>query len=191
MLRPFRVLSSKPLMQRHVFRLREDVVENPRNGATLGITVVECRDWCNVIAVTPAAQLVLVRQWRHGTRGFTLEPPGGLIDAGESPLEAAARELREETGYTSERIVPLGSIAPNPAIMDNRVHNFLALDAVAAGAVHPDDGEDLEVVLRPLAGVAGMITRGEIDHAVVVAAFVQLAALAGGRLGAVPDVPRR
>ena len=71
----------------------------------------------------------MVRQYRHGAGQLTLETPGGLIDPGETPAEAAARELLEETGYAADEIVSLGAVNPNPALFSNRLHGFLARGA--------------------------------------------------------------
>ena len=66
----------------------------------------------------------MVRQYRHGANRITLETPGGLVDPGETPAEAAAREMLEETGYQAREIISLGGINPNPAIFSNRLHAF-------------------------------------------------------------------
>ena len=94
-----------------------------------------------------------VSQFRFGVRRLSLEIPAGLVDPGETPLQAAVRELDEETGYTARDWKPLGWSFANPAFLDNRVHNFLATDAVKAHPPHLEDGEDLEASELTLAEI--------------------------------------
>src|SRR5665811_1421089 len=82
-----------------VFRVRRDAAISPRTGEERDFVVLESSDLVGVVALTEEGRLVLVRQFRHGLREVTLELPGGLIDAGTTPEEAARAELREETGY--------------------------------------------------------------------------------------------
>src|SRR5436309_1286822 len=130
MVQPFKLLSSTMVLDRRIFRLREDEVENPVNGRRMLASVLEGPDWCNIIPITSDGNVVLIRQWRHGTRKVTLEIPGGLVDAGETPEHAAGRELTEETAYRAPTIIPIGTVAPNPAIMSNTTHCFYAPDVV-------------------------------------------------------------
>ncbi|SMC28024.1 ADP-ribose pyrophosphatase YjhB, NUDIX family [Desulfacinum hydrothermale DSM 13146] len=165
------VLSSERWNGTHIVGFRKDRVVSPRTGREHQVFVLESPAWVNVIPITADNQVVLVRQYRHGIRDLTLEIPGGVVDPGDSPEEAARRELREETGYEAERLVSLGHVQPNPAIQNNLCYTFLAPGVRRAGPPHLDDMEDIQVVTLPLARIPEMIDRGEIRHALIVAAF--------------------
>jgi ADP-ribose pyrophosphatase len=154
-----------------IFNLRMDRSVSPRTGEAHDFIVLESSPWVNVIALNDREEVVLIRQYRHGTREVTLEIPGGLVDAGDEPLAAAKRELLEETGYRGEEWIDLGYVHPNPAIQNNRCHTFLALGAKPAGAQSQDDKEDIVVILKPLAEIPRLIREGAITHALVVCAF--------------------
>jgi ADP-ribose pyrophosphatase len=128
---------------------------------------VRCRDWCNVVAVTPADEIVLVWQYRFGTDALSLEIPGGVIDAGEDPLEAARRELFEETGYTADAFELLLEVEPNPAIQNNRCFSFLARGARPTGATRFDPMEELETTLLPVDRLPDLLDSGQVSHALV------------------------
>lgn len=124
-------------------------------------------DWCNVVAVTPDDQVVLVWQYRFGSDAMSLEIPGGVIDAGESPEHAALRELREETGYEAERLEPLLVIEPNPALQDNRCYTYLALGARRVADTEFDAMEELETALLPAARIGDLLDSGQVTHSLV------------------------
>lgn len=131
-------------------------------------------DWINVVAFTRERELLIVEQFRHGIDGPTLEIPGGACDPGETPLESAQRELREETGHVSDRWLALGTCTPNPATQDNRCHTFLALDCTPAGGLELDPAEELQVWACGWPEWEGRLRRGEIQHALVLSAFLFL-----------------
>jgi 8-oxo-dGTP pyrophosphatase MutT (NUDIX family) len=147
---------------------------HPRTGALKKFSLIECVDWVNVIALTPADEVVLIRQYRAGSNAICLEIPGGMVDEGESPLEAAKRELAEETGFTAETWRTLGTALPNPAIFNNRLHSYLALDAKLTTEQRFDTSEVIELQTTPLAEVRAMLRDGRIDHALVITAFAHL-----------------
>lgn len=165
------ILSSSLEKSYRVFNLRTDHALSPRTGASHDFFVMESSSWVNIIPLTAENQVVMVRQYRHGTRDITLEIPGGLVEHRDDPEAAALRELREETGYTAAAAVPLGYVHPNPAIQNNRCYTFLAEQCEPAGGQQQDEKEDIEVVLVPLADIPGMIREGVITHALVIAAF--------------------
>jgi ADP-ribose pyrophosphatase len=169
--KPWMVVASTWDRSYRVFNLRTDQAVSPRTGRTHPFFILESSSWVNVIPLTPTEEVVLVRQYRHGTRSVTLEIPGGLVEDSDTPEDAAGRELMEETGYVAGEILPLGWVHPNPAILNNRCYTFLARDAVFSGARHQDDREDIEVLLRPLTAIPRLIREGEISHSLVVAAF--------------------
>lgn len=172
LLRPWESLGVRPAYDCRIFAVNERQCRSPRTGETHDFYVIESCDWVNIVPLTRAGDVVMVRQYRHGIAGMTLEVPGGMVDPGDSsPLVAARREMGEETGYSSDDVVPLGSIHPNPAIQNNRCHTFLARHAEPRFEVSFDGTEETEVVLVPLASVPELIRDGAISHALVVVAF--------------------
>lgn len=178
-MRAWQTLKSKRMLDHPV--LQVDLAERSRGGELAHeFVVLHSPDWVNVVPITSDGQVVLIRQWRHGTGEVTLEIPGGLIDSGETPMIAGARELAEETGYQAQRLEPLGWVHPNPALFSNRCYTCLALDCWAAGPPRPEDTEQIQVELRPLDQVPELIQRGEISHSLVVAAFTRYWLAHGG-----------
>ena len=138
-------------------------------------------DWVNVIPVTSDGKLLLVKQWRHGTEDISIEIPGGLSDPDELPEESAIRELREETGYTSEDWIYLGAVRPNPAIQTNKCHIYLALDAKLTDKTDFDPDEELETLEISFEEADIWVSEGRITNAITLAAFSLLKSKYAGR----------
>jgi 8-oxo-dGTP pyrophosphatase MutT (NUDIX family) len=180
--RSWTLLDSCQIAQYPILRLREDRYRFEPTGAESRFIVCDTADWALVIPTTSDGRLILIRQYRHGVQEVVLEVPGGVLDQGESPEEAARRELREETGYEAGRVRYLGKMLPNPAINNARLHVVVAEDCRWAGAPQLDPFEQIEVVLRPIQDVPAMIRGGEIAHALVIASFAFLESVQPGLL---------
>lgn len=132
-------------------------------------------DWVNIIPLTENNEVVLIEQYRHGTEGFTLEIPGGSVDAEDpSPLYAAERELLEETGYMAGSWEPLGQSHPNPAIQSNLCHTFIARNVRQIEIPQFMGTEEIAIRLVPLEQIPQLVREGVITHALVMVAFYWL-----------------
>ena len=172
MVKDWEKLNSEEIANYRIFKMRRDMRRSPRTGAEHSFFVLQSPDWVNVVALTPENQVVMIHQFRHGTERVTLEIPGGMVDPHENdPAETARRELLEETGYAAEQVIPIGTVHPNPAFLDNTCYTYLALNARWQQEPQFDGAEDIAVELVPIEEIAGMVRNGRITHALVVAAF--------------------
>jgi ADP-ribose pyrophosphatase len=168
MIRPWPVISSKPVGDFRIFTIRSDVKRSPRTGREHDFYIIDCVNWVNVIAVTPQRELVMIEQYRHGSNTVELEVPGGMMDRHEtSPVAAGERELR-------------GEIFPNPAIMSNKCYTVLVENCRCEHAVEFDHGEDIVTRLVPIAEIPRLIASGKIGHSMVVVALTHFELLQRG-----------
>ena len=167
---------SKTIMETRIFKLREDGWVSPITHEEHPFWCLDPLPWVNIIPLTVDRQVIMIRQFRFGVEKFTLEIPGGMCEKpDEPPVEAARRELLEETGYTARTLIHLGAIEPNPAIQSNLCHSFLALDISPGTGQHLDPTEgQMDIVQVPLIEVPMLIAKGDISHALVVVAFTYL-----------------
>jgi 8-oxo-dGTP pyrophosphatase MutT (NUDIX family) len=163
------------------FRVRRDTVRLPGGRVVADYLVGVLEDYALVVAVTQAGEVVLTRQWKQGVRRVTLELPGGKIDAGETPAQAAARELREETGYEAPTLELLASLDVDGSKAANRGHVFLGRGAERLHEPDPHEMEAPDAVVVPLAEVTRLVERGEVCAAASVAGLL-LALPALGRV---------
>jgi ADP-ribose pyrophosphatase len=164
-------IKSEEIADCRVFKVREDFCQRASDQKESTFFVIECPNWVNVIALTKEKEVVLIEQYRQGTEEITLEIPGGMVDGGENYVDAANRELVEETGYSSNNVVYLGKSRPNPAIQNNWMFHYLALDCEKTEDTAFDEHESLVTKLVPLAEIENLIKSGEITHSLVLAGF--------------------
>lgn len=165
-------LGHTSLAQTRIFDLHSTRYRHPVRGTERDFIVAHPPDWVNVLALTPEHHVVLVRQFRFGVDGFSLEIPGGVMHTDEDPVIAGLRELREETGFTSTQARLLGSVHPNPAIQSNRCHFVLAEQATRSAALEWDADEEIAISTEPADAVFARAQAGEITHALVLNALL-------------------
>ena len=149
-----------------IFEVRKQRLKRRSDGLEGEFFVLDTNDWVNVLALTPDDEIILVRQFRYGSKEQSLEPPGGVVERGEDPVIAGLRELQEETGYVGEEPKLLGVVRPNAAILSNRCHVILVRNAQKTAALNFDQHEELVTELYPVKELKEMVRRGEITHSI-------------------------
>ena len=145
---------------------------SPRTGNTHQFVQIKSPDWINILPITSDGQAVFIHQYRHGTDAVTMEIPGGMVDPHEAdPIEAARREMLEETGFSAETILKIGVAEANPAFMTNRCHTYLALNAVKIEEPQFDGTEDIATELVPLDSLNKLVMSGKVQHSLVICAI--------------------
>lgn len=171
-MKPWRVLESRLVVDRPWLRVREEHVALPSGVEIEEFHVVEGVDWVAVLAITGDAEVVLVEQYRHGLGGTSRELPAGVIDPGETPLDAARRELLEETGFASDAWEPLVTVSTEPSRHTNRAHFFLARGARRIAEASPEAVEQIEVRLVPSVELLEGLDHGMVAHGVHIGAIL-------------------
>jgi ADP-ribose pyrophosphatase len=166
--RPWEVVRREDHGDFDIFAVRTLHARSPEDGSVHEFNLACAPDGVAVIAITPDEQLVMVEQWRHPVQRVTLELPAGMVDEGERPEAAGARELREETGYEGDEPECIGAAIMNPSWQNTRVHAVVVRNVRRAGDKELDEGEETRVRCVPLAQVRGMVARGEIDSATTI-----------------------
>lgn len=145
MIEPWQIVESTWLLRSGFMRVRRDRCRKGDGSRARDYFALDLKDFCEVVAVTPGLEVVLVREYKHGARAVVRTLPAGFIEPGEAPEQAARRELLEETGYSAPTFASLGSFLLVPDLSSARGHVFLARDATPTAEPHPDADEELEV----------------------------------------------
>lgn len=168
----WRVTKEKTLLRTKVADIVSAQVRCQRTGSEGEFYRLVFCDWVNIIALTSKRELVLIKQYRFGTKRVELEIPGGAIENLESPVQAGSRELLEETGYAGRNARVIGEVSPNPAIQNNRCYTVLIEDVEQVAEQNMDDMEDIEVSVVSLDVVDDLIVEGRINHGLVLNALM-------------------
>jgi len=161
--------NKKTVYHSHIFSVQEIESTSPdgKNGSFLSLSAA---DWVITVPLTQDGELIMVRQWRHGSGKTSCEFPGGVLDLGEDPATAARRELLEETGYEARTITHLASLSPNPAIMSNTCHFYLAQDITHTTKQKLDPDEYIQVLTIKTHELLDVMGKGQFSHSLMVAA---------------------
>lgn len=180
----WKTLAKRTVYTAPILTVTMQKAQPPENaaGGTKEFVVIDAADWVITVPLLKRRQakdlfginedcFLLVEQWRHGIQKPSFEFPGGVIDKGEKPEQAAARELAEETGFCANTLIPLASMSPNPALFSNTVHFFAAHDLMYQHAENPDEDEFLRSTAVPLQQINKKIGQPPYVHALMAAAL--------------------
>ena len=162
-------VSSEYLFRRPWLTVRHDKVRLPDGRINPEYYVLEYPDWINILAITEDGKFVFERQYRHGLGKTCYEIPAGVIEQGETPLEAARRELQEETGYGEGEWSLLMTISGNPSTTSNITHCFLARGVKKISGQHLDATDDITVCLLDETQVKDLLVNDQIRQALMAA----------------------
>ncbi|NMB65245.1 MAG: NUDIX hydrolase [Spirochaetes bacterium] len=155
-----------------MFSIEKLLCYHPAKKVNHDFYILNNPDWVNIVTVDTDGNIVLVKQHRLGTDEYTIETVAGLIDPGEDPYQSAHRELLEETGYRAQEIVLLKKLAANPAIMNNYIYFYCALNAQKVQEQSLDLAEDIEIVTLSPQQVLEFIQKGTINHSIIITALL-------------------
>ena len=141
------VLESEYLYKRPWLTARRDHVKLPTGAEIKDFYVLEYPEFCNVIAITKEGKFLMERQYRHAQHLTAIEIPAGCVEEGEDPMEAAKRELYEETGYAGGEWSLIGTFSPNTSAMTNYYYCYLAKGVKQVQPPNLDKSEDIRISL--------------------------------------------
>ena len=150
-------------------KVRKDVVKLPNGVVVPDFYVTEAPDWVNVIAITTDGKFIIEEQYRHGIQKVCFELCAGMVDEGEAPLEAAKRELLEETGYSGGNWTAFGMSVPDASGSTVKCYHFIATDVERKQNPKPEKTEDIKIHLLTEQQLKQIMLDGRIAEAVMLA----------------------
>ena len=162
---PWKMIDSRYLIRDPWMVLRADRCETASGVTVDPYYVLEPHDWVQIVAFDSQDRILITRQYRHGAALICAEFPCGAVEPDEAPDQAARRELLEETGCTSQELLPLSSLSPNPACYSNKIHAFIALNVRQVRAQNLDKTEEIEFDFLTLSEVFSLIDQGAFPQA--------------------------
>ncbi len=168
---PWKTVSSKEVYKNAWIRVREDQVIRP-DGKPGIYGVVEFPGSAGIVALNDKKEIALVGQWRYTLNRYSWEIPTGAIDKGESPLEAAKRELHEESGLSAKQWKTLGTMDTSNGVTNEVAHLFLATD-LTQGANAPEAVEDFAFQWIPFERAVDMVLKNEITESLSIATILR------------------
>lgn len=178
-IKKWKTLESEYLIRRPWLTARRDKVQLPSGTVHPEYYILEYPSWVNVIAVTVDGQFLMVEQYRHGLQDVFTEIVAGVMEDGEEPIEAAKRELMEETGYGKGDWKLLTVLSQNPSTTTNLTYCFLATGVEPVSTQHLDATEDIEIRLLSEDEVKAMLLNDELKQALMAAPLWKYFALKG------------
>jgi ADP-ribose pyrophosphatase len=166
----FEILGQKKVLTAHAFDVLKVRFRLP-DGREHAYDLVDHPDAVTLLPITEAGEVILVSQYRIGAQGFLLELPAGVMDPGETPLESARRELREETGQDSDLLIPLGGFYMVPGYSNEYMSAFLALGLHPAPLAQDED-EFLELKRLPLGEAYRLLWTGQLQDGKTIATLM-------------------
>jgi 8-oxo-dGTP pyrophosphatase MutT (NUDIX family) len=162
-IKPWKVKNSQYVIDRKWLRIRADDCETPEGVAVSPYYVFEYLDWVHVVPFNKAGEILIIEQYRHGIGEVCYELPGGSLDAeDENPDETVRRELREETGYSSDNFEKIGAFSANPATHNNMMHVYIAHDCYRVGEQELDHSEDIAPLFVTAKELLSLIKAGKM-----------------------------
>ena len=163
------IVKSEYLFNRPWLTVRKDCIRLPDGRENPEFYVLEYPDWVNVIAITEDGKYIMEKQYRHGLGITEYELCAGVIEQGETPLEAAKRELSEETGYGEGEWSEFMQICGNPSCTNNITHCFIAKNVKKISEQHLDKTEDITPILLDIKDIKTILKEDLCKQALMVA----------------------